>query len=133
MLSRRFFWLVALSVGILIATYFILRDTSEMAEFARSPTDYRGQILTGEKFGISIGDSTPLVTEKLKGNGLIYRETSSIEHNRKTPDTCHGFKYENIDMIRLYYDPSWRRGVVCVIVKDDAMVAMSWFFQPGSP
>lgn len=133
MLKTKYFWFLVVFAG-LIATYFLfVRDTSEMAQVARSATDYRGQITEGTKFGVSIGDSVASVNAKLKEQRVIYRETSTMEHRHQNPNKCHGFEYEDIDMIRIYADNSWRRGILCIVVKDNKMVAMSWFFQPGSP
>lgn len=133
MLRTKYFWFLVIFTGLIAAYFLFVRDTSEMAQVARSATDYRGQITEGSKFGISIGDSVDSVTAKLKEQRVIYRETSTMEHRQQNPNKCHGFEYEDIDMIRIYADNSWRRGILCVVVKDNEMVAMSWFFQPGSP
>ena len=115
-----------------IAAYILIfRDTSEMAQAARSESEYRGQITAGSKFGITIGDNIDTVTTKLKKYNIRYNEIDTKEQSH--PNECHGYTYKDIDQIRIYVDYSWRRGVLCVVVKDNRVVALSWFFQLGSP
>jgi len=125
------YW-TCLSIVIYVAEYLLFfRDTSEMAQAARSETDYRGRIIAGTKFGVTIGNSIEEVTTTLRRQNVRYDEVFSKEQSR--PNECHEYEYTNIDRIRIYSDDSWRRGILCVVVKNDKLVAMSWFFQPGSP
>ena len=133
MLRTKYFWFFVVFTGLIAAYFLFVRDTSEMAQVARSATDYRGQITEGARFGVSIGDSVDSVTAKLKEQRVRYDVNASKRHRENHPNDCHEYEYTDIDEIRIYSDSSWRRGTLCVVLKDDKMVAMSWFFQPGSP
>jgi len=130
---KRYSWFLFLVAGLAAAYFFFVRDNSEITQAARSATDYRGQITEGEKFGVSIGDNVQSVTAELKEHGVRYDVNASKRHREQHPNDCHEFEYKDIDEIRIYSDSSWRRGTLCVVLKDDKVVAMSWFFQPGSP
>ncbi|MGC6331819.1 hypothetical protein [Rhizorhabdus sp. FW153] len=88
--------------------------------------DSSGFLISGERFGIKVGDNFASVKYRLESMGLDMRGEGS------RPGRCGAYEVKS-DKIYYFYDFSWRRGVVCIGINADRVDTLSWYFNPLSP
>lgn len=130
---RRIILTVLIITLALLSIFFTSNWLNPFSRVAMDSTDHKGQFDVGTRFGIDIGEDVGSVNQKLLKNGLKYDEFATTFNNNTTPKNCHGYTYAESDEIIIYVDDSWRSVIVCIISKENRLIAMSWFFQPGAP
>jgi len=84
----------------------------------------RGNIEEGKKFGIKIGDSRVNVISHLEKSN--FENITSDQPLNSNPQECHFIVYADDIKVDVFWDASWRRGIICVASQDGIVVRMSW-------
>lgn len=66
-----------------------------------------GEITEGSKFGIAIGDDLD--------SAQVILESLSLDHGVSSNGQCNGRRTIDGEVLSLWEDTSWRRGVICLI------------------
>ena len=92
-----------------------------------------GFIEKGKKFGLEIGHSKEIVTERILDRGLIDRTGLGANETGYNLQSCHLHIYEDRYEVQLWVDKSWRKGTICVAFLDGKLARMSWWYNPLAP
>lgn len=85
--------------------------------------NWSGHETAGERFGVKVGDATEVAKAKLGTlSGLYLTED-------KAGGACANAKIDKSQRLTLYTDWSWRKGMVCLVSKDDQVVEIIWLYQ----
>jgi hypothetical protein len=85
-----------------------------------------GYIEQGKKFGVEIGSPLATGVQQLISNGLkLYSETDG--------GVCASRQFEPDYTLTVFSDRSWRKGGVCLISKEQKIIAISWSYNPFTP
>lgn len=84
-----------------------------------------GYAESGTPLGIQVGSSTADAAVVLNRFGLEQVDPA-------VPSACLGRQYQGVD-VELWYDRSWRRGVICMTEDDNVVTSVAWYFNPLSP
>lgn len=91
-----------------------------------NPQDY---VEHGQQFGVRIGESHDRADRILLGSGLIAEDPGV----NRLFDNCGLRPTQPDERVAFYGDRSWRRGYVCLVVRDERVVAVGWSFGPFAP
>lgn len=119
-------WIILIAFGLLL----ILVVSDDRNRTALGLTSAAGTVEEGEKFGVRIGMSVEEANERVQAGGfrrLSFRAESE-------PASCGGPSVNRViedhEAARVYVDDSWRRGALCLISRDDQVVAIVWSYCP---
>lgn len=88
-------------------------------------TVYYGHIVSGRRFGVSIGDPRAKAREALESHPFVYlREDGCIYRVRILVDCIENYQADLYDI-----DQFLRRGLLILELKNDKVVAIVWDFQ----
>jgi len=110
-------------IGILAAVLllaFLGNNRNWTALFAPS-----GQITTGSKYGVAIGDSKAVVLRKLKAEGF-----DPINIGRD--GTCLARRLQGDEFIYAF-ELNWRHGVVCIGLGSGTVKEIAWDYNQLNP
>ena len=110
----RLFLLVTLSAMTAFVTFIARSERNRIALI-----DRKGFIVRGEKFGVSIGDSTQLAASILQRDGYEYVDTQRGGY-------CIAKHYAADVELLVYFDDSWRKTTVCVGTRDARVLSIQW-------
>ncbi|MGE4038043.1 MAG: hypothetical protein AB7F85_09900 [Hyphomonadaceae bacterium] len=80
-----------------------------------------GLITSGATFGLEIGMTTEEASRLLATKGLARDQDSG--------DSCFGRDYPSQgEMLELWDDTTWRRGVICLGVRENRVVSIAWSY-----
>ena len=114
--------LVLLTAG---AAYALV--LSQFAAFNRAGLwGSNGRISKGERFGLSIGQDYGSAAARMSALGF---KTHAVTKD----SSCHGFDYDRSRQLALWWDDSWRKGTICLVVLDGKVEYVSWMYGMGSP
>lgn len=85
-----------------------------------------GTASTGKVLGVAIGD--PRTSAKL---ALI--ERGLVQAGSQRGGVCVKERFTSAQLVDVYRDESWRKGVVCVASVNETVVRVEWYFNPLSP
>lgn len=83
----------------------------------------------GGRFGLEIGAGKRTIAPRMKELGLRRVHLNSIRERNPT-NSCHGVAYSSQHEVQVFRDKSWRHGVICVVLRDARVEAISWHFTP---
>lgn len=106
---------------IVIAILSIRIFTNEVDTAAISGS--RGEIRSGERFGVRTGATRENAIEWLRSIGF-----ATINTPRPKDARCLDLEPGEVEDVA--FDSSWRNGVVCIASRDGRISAMSWSFYP---
>ncbi|MES2057495.1 MAG: hypothetical protein V4564_16290 [Pseudomonadota bacterium] len=81
----------------------------------------RGEIISGSKFGIAVGDDRKSVNTKLKAIGLTIDDISRDPRRDPRQISSHYTLYS--------HDTSWRKGVICIEISKQRVRSITWSFS----
>lgn len=116
--------LVALAAAVL--RFFVL---SERAAFNRAGVfGSDGRITTGEALGVRVGARYADAVTEFSRLGFEYTEPYAHWPN------CWGERDEPVPSgcaVHLWRDPSWRKGMFCVLTKGEEIAGVHWRYGMG--
>jgi hypothetical protein len=85
-----------------------------------------GRIGEGERFGLSIGQSYQSAAARMSALGFEARPITK-------ENSCHGHDYDRNRQLALWWDDSWRKGTICIVVLNGEVEYVSWMYGVGFP
>lgn len=77
-------------------------------------------------FGVKMGSSRIVAARTLQEHGFTYADSMR-------GGLCLSTTYDDNDDVEVYLDYSWRRGTICVQIKEDVVRGLEWSFVPFAP
>jgi hypothetical protein len=111
--------LVILALLLLVSTIFLLKDRNWAAI-----VDPSGQVNSGGFASIQIGDSEEQAREKLVSQGLI-------EYLLPGDNSC--LMRGRFEEMISFTDLSWRRGNICIGLRDGRVKSVAWRYNVFQP
>lgn len=88
-------------------------------------TTYYGNIATGGKFGVKIGDSRAAARATLEKQGFLYFREGGCSHRVRTLTACAGVLRTDLYDV----DQFLRRGLLVLVLDGERIGGMVWDFQ----
>lgn len=109
---------LSIAIFALVVSAFLSNERNRYSLFGSS-----GEIRSGEKFGVTVGQNLSQARIALTENG--YREALNATQSGN-------IGYGNLN--RIYFlDTGWRRGAVWIVISKDSVAAIGWNYQFGAP
>jgi hypothetical protein len=110
----------------LLALWLLARPLDLTILTFREPT---GVIEIGSKFGVTVGATPEQARAALLSHGF---GEAPAAFNSSVPQ-CGGRFVREGETLFAFADESWRKGMICVFVREDTVRAISWWFDPFVP
>jgi hypothetical protein len=101
----------------LLAVLLLLDEGTRKLAF-----DSNGRIESGSAFGVTVGESRMQARRSMLRRYVF--DGSSLGDRRCRSDGAADH------VLDLYDDRSWRGGRICLLIRDERVVAISWMFMP---
>lgn len=113
--------LFAIFTGFLFGAWVFAYAVSDDFDRAGLQLGSQGTLVTGSRFGITIGMTLPEARQRFISRGLVFMGTA---------EKCYVLPKTDRVSYEIWWDNSWRGGTMCLASQQGKVVALDWVFDP---